>query len=111
SPGEWSEALAAARERWRLPASITVGSGDRRLRLNLDEAMHLALLRAHLDAADGPVTVSEAPITADHGWFGGRAHEIVIPLAATAPPAPSPAFLTGSAPLPLVDREQGAGVV
>ncbi|MCZ4123541.1 lantibiotic dehydratase [Streptomyces sp. H39-S7] len=108
---EWATALDAIREQRRLPTSIVVGSGDRQLRLNLDEAMDRDLLRAHLDAASGPVTLTEAPTAADHGWFGGRAHEIVIPLAATAPPAPAPAFLTGSAPLPLAARHPEKGVV
>ncbi|WP_329064637.1 lantibiotic dehydratase [Streptomyces sp. NBC_01429] len=109
--GEWSTALDAIRERRSLPTSIAVGSGDQQLRLNLNEAMDRDLLRAHLDVSAGPVTVSEAPTAADHGWFGGRAHEIVVPLAATAPPAQAPAFLTGSAALPLAEREPGKEVV
>lgn len=103
--GEWSMALDSVRAQRRLPTSIAVGSGDQQLRLNLDEAMDRDLLRAHLDTASSPVTVTEAPTAADHGWFGGRAHEIVVPLAATAPPAQAPSFLTGSAPLPLAERE------
>jgi lantibiotic biosynthesis protein len=109
--GEWSTALDAVRANRRLPTSIAVGSGDRQLRLNLNEAMDRDLLRAHLDASAGPVTVTEAPTAADHGWFGGRAHEIVVPLAATAPPAQAPAFLTDSAALPLAERDPGKGVV
>ncbi|MFF3277222.1 lantibiotic dehydratase [Streptomyces chrestomyceticus] len=105
--GEWSTAL----KRRRLPTSIAVGSGDQQLRLNLHEAMDRDLLRAHLGTSAGPITVTEAPTVADHGWFGGRAHEIVVPLAATAPPAQAPAFLTGSAPLPPAEREPGKGVV
>lgn len=108
----WSSALEEVGERRRLPAGIAVGSGDRRLRLDLDEAMDRAVLRAHLAADDGPVTLAEAPTTADHRWLEGRAHEVVIPLAATAPPEPAPVFLTGSAPLPLTGQgHHGAGVV
>lgn len=106
---DWNAALDTVREQRRLPASIAVGSGDRQLRLNVDEPMDRDLLRAHLDAADGPLTVAEAPTTADHGWFGGRAHEIVVPLTATAPPAMTPAFLAG--PAPLSDSTAGKGVV
>lgn len=109
--GDWGAALDSVREQRRLPTSIAVGSGDQQLRLNLDEAMDRDLLRTHLDAATGPVTLTETPTAADHGWFGGRAHEIVIPLAATAPPVPAPAFLTGSAPLSLAERDPGKGVV
>lgn len=105
---EWTAAMVAVRERLRLPARVSVGTADRRLRLNLDDPMDLTLLRAHLNAADDTVTVAEAPTATDHGWFEGRAHEIVIPLAATAPPVRAPAVITSSAPLPLVGREQGA---
>ncbi|MGH3776470.1 MAG: thiopeptide-type bacteriocin biosynthesis protein [Pseudonocardiaceae bacterium] len=69
--------------------------------------MDLTLLRAYLDGAGDAVTVSEAPTAADHGWFAGRAHEIVIPLAATAPPACAPAIVASSGPLPLIGREDG----
>jgi thiopeptide-type bacteriocin biosynthesis protein len=99
--------MTAVRERLRLPASVYVGTADRRLRLNLDDPLDLALLRAHLDGADDAVTVAEAPTAADHGWFAGRAHEIVIPLASTALLACTPAVVTGSGPLPIIGREHG----
>lgn len=105
---EWTAALAAARERLRLPTSVYVGPADRRLRLDLDDPMDSALLRAHLDGAADAVTVAEAPTAADHGWFDGRAHEIVIPLATTAPPARAPTVVTSPAPLPLIEREHSA---
>ncbi|MGY4934838.1 lantibiotic dehydratase [Streptomyces sp. 900116325] len=111
SMAAWSSALEAVREKRRLPVGFAVGGGDRHLRLDLVEALDRSVLRTHLDAADGPVTVTEAPTRADHRWCDGRAHEVVIPLAATAPPAPAPVFLTGSAPLPVTDREQRGDVV
>ena len=42
-----------------------------------------------------------------HGWLGGRAHEIVVPLAATTPPARAPAAVTISGPLPVIGPEHG----
>ena len=87
---QWRTALAALRERLRLPSTVYAGTGDRRLRLNLDEPMDLDVLRAHLDRARGPITLVEAPSSADHGWFDGRAHELLIPMVSTAPPAPPP---------------------
>ncbi|WP_246267148.1 lantibiotic dehydratase [Nonomuraea typhae] len=84
---EWARALRDLRERLRLPAIVSVGAADRRLRLDLDEPMSLALLRAHLGRA-GSAVVAEASSPAE--LFGGRAHEIVVPLAATAPPARAP---------------------
>lgn len=103
----WEAAMAALRRRLRLPASVYVGTRDRQLRLNLDDPMDLVLLRAHLDDASGPVIVTEAPTPADHGWLQGRAHELVIPMASTAPPAPAPTVLTRPGQLPLIGREHG----
>lgn len=112
APGpEWSAALDHMRESRCLPASLAAGSGDRRLRLDLHEPMDRSVLRAHLEAADGPVTLTEAPSAADHGWCGGRAHEVVIPLAATTLSDPAPVFLTGSAPLPVTHLHDRVDVV
>jgi thiopeptide-type bacteriocin biosynthesis protein len=94
SDGEWGAGWQLLRAKLRLPAWVHVGSGDQRLRLNLDRAMDLALLRAHADASDGPFTLMEAADPKDFGWFSGRAHEIVVPLASTATPAAAPAPVT-----------------
>jgi len=107
SQSTWVGGMSAARARLHLPATVSVGTADRQLRLNLDEPMDLALLRAHLNAANGTALVAEASAAADHGWFDGRANEIVIPLAATAPPARAPSVIAGSAPLPIVPRQRG----
>ncbi|MGH7750353.1 MAG: thiopeptide-type bacteriocin biosynthesis protein, partial [Candidatus Dormibacteria bacterium] len=104
---EWAAAMGAARAHLRLPTSVYVGTADRRLRLNLDDPMDLTLLRAYLDGAGDSATVSEASTASDHGWFAGRVHEIVIPLAATAPPARTAAIVASSGPLPLIGREHG----
>jgi hypothetical protein len=90
----WTAAMAVLRRQLRLPASVFVGTADRRLRLHLDDPMDLALLRAHLDTASESVTVTEAPLAADHGWCHGRAHEVVIPMASIAAPAGAPAVLS-----------------
>jgi lantibiotic biosynthesis protein len=103
----WMTAMDALRDRLRLPARVDVGTGDRRLRLSLDEPIDLALLRAHLEGTTADAAVSEAPVASDYGWFAGRAHEIVIPLAATMAPAAAPAIMTISGPLPLIGREHG----
>lgn len=103
----WAAAMAVLRRRLRLPASVFVGTADRRLRLNLDDPMDLALLRAHLDTASESVTVTEAPTAVDHGWCHGRAHEVVIPMASTAAPASAPAVVTNPGPFPLIGPEHG----
>ncbi|WP_018908087.1 lantibiotic dehydratase [Salinispora arenicola] len=92
--GEWLTAWEALRTRLRLPAWVQVGNGDQRLRLHLDQSMDRALLRAHLDASAGPVTVVDAASPEDFGWLSGRAHEIVVPVASTVAPAAAPAAVT-----------------
>ncbi|MEU4230986.1 lantibiotic dehydratase [Nonomuraea sp. NPDC026600] len=104
---DWARAMTDLRARLGLPTTVSVGTEDRRLRLDLDEPMSLALLRAHLDGAGEAAVVSEAAGPADHGWFGRRAHEIVISLAATTPSARPPAAVTVPGPLSLVGREDG----
>ena len=107
SGAAWTAAFANLRQRLRLPASVFVGTADRRLRLDLDDPMDLALLRDHLDKTADATVIAEAPTAADHGWCDGRAHELVIPMARTAPPAPAPAVLTRGGPLPVIGREHG----
>jgi len=95
SDSEWLTAWELLRAKLRLPVWVQIGNGDQRLRLNLDQRMDRALLRAHLDASEGPITVVDAARPADFGWLSGRAHEIVVPVASTAAPAATPTALTG----------------
>lgn len=81
----WREALAAWRARRRLPNLVYLTERDQRLKLDLDQAAHLVLLRSHLASAEHAV-LTEAPASGRHGWFGGRAHEIVVPMTATQLP-------------------------
>jgi thiopeptide-type bacteriocin biosynthesis protein len=99
--------MTRLRDRLQLPATVQVGSADRLLRLDMGEPMDVAVLRAFLDDATTFATVAEAPTATDHGWLHGRAHEIVVPLASTAPPARAPAAVIRPGPLPLVGREHG----
>ncbi|WP_460401665.1 lantibiotic dehydratase [Actinophytocola sediminis] len=87
SSATWTEQLAARRRRYRLPDSVYVGEDDRRLHLNLNRPAHLHLLRVELDRA-GTVQLREAPGDDAFGWIDGRAHEIVVPLAADQPAPP-----------------------
>jgi thiopeptide-type bacteriocin biosynthesis protein len=98
--GEWTAAVSAMRDRLRLPAWVCAGSGDRQLRLHLDDAMDLAVLRAHLETAADTIVLTESWAPHDHAWCGGRAHELVVPLASTVPPVPAPRTLTRRRPLP-----------
>jgi lantibiotic biosynthesis protein len=98
----WRAEFEVLRRRVGLPDTISVGDSDLRLRLNLEEPMDLAVLRHHLDKARSTastVVISEAGTAADHGWFGGRVHEIIVPVASARPAAPAPKALARSGPL------------
>ncbi|ONK13300.1 thiopeptide-type bacteriocin biosynthesis domainprotein [Streptomyces sp. MP131-18] len=100
---EWVDEFTASKQRLHFPGSVYLGEDDRRILLNLNESAHLFLLRSHLDSK-GHATLTEAPAPEAYGWFDGRAHEIVVPLAATAPRAWPPPRLTASI---TADREHG----
>ncbi|WP_329280705.1 lantibiotic dehydratase [Streptomyces sp. NBC_01451] len=78
---QWDEALAEWRRDVLLPEHVYLGDGDRRMNLDLAEPSHRVLLRTHVER-DGRALLRAAPEPGDLGWTGGRAHEIVIPLAA-----------------------------
>lgn len=86
---EWVDRLAAWRRRFRVSDAVHLGEDDRRIRLDLNEPAHLYILRSDLDRA-GRTTVREAPDTSAFGWFEGRAHEIVVPLASPSQPGRFP---------------------
>ncbi|MGW3109518.1 lantibiotic dehydratase [Streptomyces sp. NPDC001100] len=78
---QWDKALAEWRRDVLLPEHVYLGDGDRRMNLDLAEPSHRLLLRTHVER-DGKALLRAAPNPGDLGWTGGRAHEIVIPLAA-----------------------------
>ncbi|WP_436499607.1 lantibiotic dehydratase [Actinokineospora sp. HUAS TT18] len=81
----WADELHQWRDRARVPAAVSVGGGDQRLRLDLTEPAHHTLLRDML-TRDHQISLREAPPAAAFGWLDGHAHEIVVPLASTALP-------------------------
>ncbi|MEU3455340.1 lantibiotic dehydratase family protein [Micromonospora sp. NPDC006766] len=80
----WDEDFDVWRARLRLPRLVHLVEADRRLPLDLDESAHRVLLRSHLFTAPRAVLV-EAPTPEDLGWCGGRPHEVIVALRATAP--------------------------
>ncbi|MGW1208876.1 lantibiotic dehydratase [Streptomyces sp. NPDC002499] len=78
---QWDKALAEWRRDVALPDHVYLGDGDRRMNLDLAESSHRVLLRTHVER-DGKALLRAAPEPGDLGWAGGRAHEVVIPLAA-----------------------------
>lgn len=83
---QWDTALEEWRTRRRMPQRVALAEEDRRLLLDLDQAAHRTLLRQHLDRTRLAVLV-EGPDVDAYGWCEGRAHEVVVPLRATRPPA------------------------
>ncbi|MFH8350109.1 lantibiotic dehydratase [Streptomyces sp. NPDC018045] len=97
-PAAWEDAFAELRARWRLPDTVLLEDFDQRLPLHLDDIGHLALLRHHLNRAQHPLALTEAPDERAYGWCQGRATEIVTLLRSTAPPAPAPPVPTSTPP-------------
>ncbi len=83
---QWRNAWQRYRERQRLPHEVLISAGrggdDVRLRLDLDEPAHLAVLRSHLHRHDAAVlTEADGP----SGWIGGRPAELLLTLTSTPP--------------------------
>lgn len=85
--------LAEWRDRWAVPDTVALQEHDRRLQLDLTEPAHQHVLQ-HTVTRRGRVTLTEAAPPEAFGWIEGRAHELVLPLAATTssshPPRPRP---------------------
>ncbi|MEO5875011.1 MAG: lantibiotic dehydratase [Streptosporangiaceae bacterium] len=84
---QWRDAWERQRERHRLPREVFIGDDDVRLRLDLEESAHLAILRSHLDK-DTTAVLTEAPETS--GWINGRPAELLLTLTAASPSHPPP---------------------
>lgn len=98
----WDRSLCAWRDQTGLPSVVYLGDGDQRLRLNLDESSHRALLHTHMRRHGSAVLRAET--AADASWIGGHPHEVVIPLATTRSLAKKPYWLNGA---PVAGREHG----
>jgi lantibiotic biosynthesis protein len=89
---QWDSALTAWSGETGCPPVVSLGIGDQALGLDLHVPAHRALLRDHLNRNS---TALLRLVPAGDGWLEGHRHEIVIPLAATAPRPPAPR-LTGT---------------
>ena len=74
------------RQRWNCPEDVELRDADQSLRLRLDEPAHAAILRAHL-RRHGTATLTEASPATALAWINGHAHDLVVPLTSTLPPA------------------------
>lgn len=83
----WEHAFAAWRQATGCPAAVWLGVGDQTIRLDLLEPAHRALLRDHLTREPNALL---RVVPQGDGWIGGRPHEIVVPLTATAPRPAAP---------------------
>ncbi|MFC1418758.1 lantibiotic dehydratase family protein [Streptacidiphilus cavernicola] len=80
---QWSGQLHAWMERCGVPSRVLLTEDDQQLPLDLNQDMHLDLLRNELSAAPGDVVVlHQAPPPDADGWIDGRAHSLIVPLGA-----------------------------
>ena len=89
---QWRAALQRYRERYRVPREVMIsrdrGFDDVRLRLDLDEPAHLAVLRSYLHRYGGAaLTEADGP----SGWIGDRPAELLLTLTSTPPRPRRPA--------------------
>ncbi|MFK0295627.1 lantibiotic dehydratase [Streptomyces sp. NPDC090442] len=105
---EWEKAVRDWLGKFRVPNLLHLTERDLRIRLDLAEPSHLALLRDHLNQHENAV-LSQAPSPQDHGWIDGRAHEIALPFAAEHP-APAATRPRPSAPPPRCSPPRLPGV-
>ncbi|MEW2372559.1 lantibiotic dehydratase [Streptomyces sp. NPDC006656] len=101
APEAWSDAFEDWRHKVNLPPNVYLSEGDQTLALDLAEPAHRALLRDQLDRHH-TITLRAAPRPRDLGWAGGRAHEVVVPLAADQRLTPVPTAGTH-----VVERDHG----
>ncbi|CAM5274075.1 lantibiotic dehydratase family protein (plasmid) [Streptomyces viridifaciens] len=82
---QWAGQLRAWMGRFKVPERVLLAEDDQQLPLDLSLDMHLDVLRAHLAASPtGVAVLHEAPPPDADGWIGGRAHSIVVPMAAAS---------------------------
>ncbi|WFE48846.1 lantibiotic dehydratase [Micromonospora sp. WMMD1155] len=81
---QWRDAWRRHRLRRHIPQQVLVGDDDIRLRLDLDNPAHLAVLRDHLERHPRTV-ITEAPGPA--GWIDDRPAELLLTLTHPAPAA------------------------
>ena len=82
---QWRDAWQRHRDRHQLPGKVLIGDDDVRLRLDLEEPAHLAVLRSHLDR-QGHAALTEAP--GPSGWLDGRPAEFLLTLTHAQPGQP-----------------------
>ncbi|MFI9630104.1 lantibiotic dehydratase [Streptomyces sp. NPDC052042] len=88
---QWDRSLSTWRDQTQVPRTVYVGDGDQRLRLDLAEPSHRALLHTHMRRDASAVLRAES--AAEAGWINDRPHEVVIPLTTTASPVKAPYWL------------------
>ncbi|MEU9120573.1 lantibiotic dehydratase [Streptomyces sp. NPDC048506] len=80
---DWAKALDRWRARLHVPGRVALVESDQQLPIDLDQQIPRALLRACLDRTH-LVELRETPTPHDRAWIG-RSHQLLIPLANSAP--------------------------
>ncbi|MGX1851103.1 lantibiotic dehydratase [Streptomyces sp. NPDC055299] len=109
SAAQWEDAFHALRAQWKLPRTVAVEYIDRRLKLDLDDPGHLALLRTQVERTQRfrPLLTEATADDLAYGWCG-RPLEIVTLLRANAPLPPQSAVPRSTAISRAVCRVPGA---
>ncbi|MFI8007623.1 lantibiotic dehydratase [Streptomyces sp. NPDC086010] len=97
--GQWDRAFSSWRERYQVPDLVEVGSGDKRLVLDLTDPTSRSLFREELrKAPEAHIVEADAYTGSGESWLNGRSTEVVMPLlAASGPRVPDrSAVSTGS---------------
>ena len=89
STAEWTERWRAWRARWRVPNRVRLSHSDHRIDLDLDQPLHLSLLRAELGRHSDAVLLEVFGAEGGDGWLAGpggpHRNELVFPLTLADP--------------------------
>ncbi|WP_241826764.1 lantibiotic dehydratase [Streptomyces graminilatus] len=97
---DWDKALDRWRERLRVPDRIALVENDQQLPIDLDQRIHRALLRACVNRTR-LVELRETTTPHEQAWIG-RPHQLLIPLANSAPADTAPLLPRATVASPLM---------
>ncbi|MGI5126759.1 lantibiotic dehydratase [Pseudonocardia sp. CA-107938] len=83
---QWLDEVQRWREQWQVPRTVHAAVSDQKMRLDLDDDLHLEVLRTELRSRPGLQLTEVFP--GSGGWLHGHAGEVVVQLLGTpaAPP-------------------------
>jgi thiopeptide-type bacteriocin biosynthesis protein len=98
--GDWTAEVSRWRTEWQVPRVVHAAVADQKMRIDLDDDLHLEVLRTELRSRDR-LQITEV-LGGDTGWLQGpdgvHTGEIVVQLLGTPPPPAPPAVLPQARP-------------